>query len=31
MVPSVFYFRDTAEGLAAFGESVIAPHSEGAA
>ena len=31
MVPSVFYFRDTVEGLAAFGESVIAPHSEGAA
>ena len=27
MVPSVFYFRNTAEGLAAFGESVIAPHS----
>ena len=27
MVPSVFYFRNTAEALAAFGESVIAPHS----
>ena len=27
MVPAVFYFRNTAEGLAAFGESVIAPHS----
>ena len=27
MVPSVFYFRNTAEGLAAFGESVIAPNS----
>lgn len=27
MVPSFFYFRNTAEGLAAFGESVIAPHS----
>ena len=27
MVPSVFYFRNTAEALAAFGESVIATHS----
>ncbi|MYB04044.1 MAG: LLM class flavin-dependent oxidoreductase, partial [Acidimicrobiaceae bacterium] len=27
MVPSVFYFRNTAEGLAEFGESVIAPNS----
>ena len=27
MVPSFLYFRDTAEGLAAFGESVIAAHS----
>ena len=27
MVPSVFYFRNTAEGLAAFGESVIAPNA----
>ena len=28
MVPSVFYFRNTEEGLAAFGESVIAAHSD---
>ncbi len=27
MVPATAYYRNTAEGLAAFGESVIAPHS----
>ncbi len=27
MVPSVFYFRDTEEAMAAFGESVIARHA----